>query len=71
MAIPFLVFWAILWFARHELGWRGVLICIAVWGGLLAGFISLNLPSYAFASAQALLNCILILVIFKGDITIR
>jgi len=70
MWLPFLIFWAIIFFARHDLGWRGVLICIAIWTGLLFGCMFIGLSSYAFVAAQALLDCILIIVVFKGDIRI-
>jgi len=71
MILPFLFFWAILFFARSELGWRGVLICIAIWAGLLLGFMYAGISPFVFVAVQALLDCILILVIFKGDIPIR
>ena len=56
---------------RRDLGWRGVAICVGIWAGLLAGFIYLDISGYLFVTAQALLDCILILIIFKGDIRIR
>jgi hypothetical protein len=71
MLLPFLIFWAIIFFARRELGWRGVVICIAVWVALLLGFMYMGISPYGFVAAQALLDCILILVIFKGNIFTR
>jgi hypothetical protein len=71
MNLPFLIFWGIIFFARNELGWRGILICIGIWAGLLLGFMYLGLSPYIFVAAQALFDCILIIVVFKGDITIR
>ena len=39
--------------------------------GLLLGFMKLSLPSYWFVAAQSLIDAILIIVIFGGDIRIR
>ena len=71
MALPFLVFWAIIFLARRELGWRGVSICIGIWAALFLGFTYVGISPYVFVAAQALFDCILILVVFKGDISIR
>ena len=71
MALPYIVFWGLLWFARRELGWRGVAIFVGIWAGLLAACIYSGLSPYVFVAAQAVLDCILILVIFKGDIRVR
>lgn len=71
LSLPFFIFWAIVIFARHELGWRGCLIAVAIWLGLLLGFAFLSLSPYIFVGVQALEDIILILVIFKGDIRIN
>jgi len=71
MVFPFLVFWAILFVARKELGWRWIGVCVGLWCLLLSGFMYLGISPYLFVAAQALLDCILILAIFKGDIRIR
>lgn len=71
MALPFLIFWAIVIFARRQLRWRGIFICIGIWMGLLIGFMHAGISSYIFVAAQALLDCILILILFGGDIRIR
>jgi hypothetical protein len=71
MLAPFLIFWAILFVARRELGWRGIAVCAGIWLALLLAFIYSGISPYLFVTAQAMLDCILILVIFKGDITIR
>ena len=70
LSLPFFIFWAIVIFARHELGWRGGLIAVGIWLGLLLGNVLLHSP-YIFVGAQALEDIILILVIFKGDIRIN
>jgi hypothetical protein len=71
MALPFFIFWALIILGRGELGWRGVGVCVVIWGLLLAGFLYLNISPQLFVAAQAFFDCILILVIFKGDIVIR
>jgi hypothetical protein len=53
MALPFVVFWFIIFFARHELGWRNVAICVAIWSGLLAAILHGDLSPYIFVAAQA------------------
>ena len=71
MLLPFLIFWILVFVSRQELGWRWALIIVAIWLGLLLGFMYSGTSAYVFVAAQALLDCILILVIFKGDIPIR
>jgi hypothetical protein len=69
--LPFVVFWALIFVGRSELGFKGITFCIVIWVGLLLGFTKLSLPSGYFVAAQALIDVILILVIFGGDIHIR
>jgi len=71
MLIPFVAFWALIFIGRSELGFKGVVFCIALWIALLLGFMKLDLPSYWFAAAQALIDAVLIIVIKGGDIRIR
>ena len=40
-------------------------------GALLAGFMLSGLSPYYFVAAQSLLDIVLILLVFGGDITIR
>ena len=76
VGLPFFIFWVLLLLCREELGWRWSLICIGIWALLLAGTIVLGeliapkAGSYLFVAAQSLFDAILILVIFKGDISI-
>ena len=71
MVLPFAAFWVLIFVGRGELGFKGVMFCIALWIGLLFGFMKLEFPSYWFVAAQALIDAILIIVIFGGDIRIR
>jgi hypothetical protein len=71
MLIPFAAFWVLIFMGRGELGLKGALFCVALWIGLLVGCMSLDFPSYWFVAAQAIVDAILILIIFGGDIRIR
>jgi len=75
-AIPLVLFWGLIFLARHELGAKWILILIAIWAG---GFIVFALAcspypkaaGYFFMSYQAILDIILILVLFKADLPIH
>jgi len=69
--IPFAAFWLLVFMGRDELGLKGVLFCVALWIVLLVGFTILELLSYWFVAAQAIIDAILIVVICGGDIRIR
>ena len=69
--IPLAVFWVLIFIGRSELGFKGITFCILLWIGLLLGFAMLGLPQYWFTAAQALIDAILIIIIFGGDIRIR
>lgn len=71
MLIPFLLFWVLIFFGRYELGLRGILIAVAIWAVLLIGFFALLVSPYFFVVPIALMDIVLILVIFGGDIKIR
>ena len=68
---PLAAFWALIFIGRSELGFKGVVFCILLWLGLLVGCTMLSLPSYWFTVAQALIDIVLIIIIFGGDIRIR
>ncbi|MHC4532991.1 MAG: hypothetical protein ACYS6K_03475 [Planctomycetota bacterium] len=71
MWLPFIGFWVLVFTGRGELGFKGITFCIVLWFCLLFGFVKLSLPPYCFVAAQALVDAILIIVIFGGDIRIR
>ena len=71
LALPFWVFWLLVFLARGELGLKGIALAVVVWVALLAGSLNTDMPAYVFVAAQALLDIFLILVIFGGDIRIR
>ena len=68
---PFLAFWILIFLGRDELGLKGVLWFSAIWAGLLAGFMYVNIPSYWFVAVQAFLDIILIVLIVGRDVRIR
>jgi len=71
LSLPFIAFWVLLFLGKGELGCKGVVVSVAIWFGLLLGFVFLEISPYFFVAAQALLDVVLILVIFGGDIRIR
>ena len=71
LGLPFWIFWILVFLARGELGLKGIALAVAIWGALLAGSLYTDMPAYAFVAAQALLDIVLILVIFGRDIRIR
>jgi hypothetical protein len=71
MLIPFVLFWVLVVLGRDELGLKGGLIAAGIWFALLLGFAAFQGSPYLFVAAQAILDVILILVIFGGDVRIR
>lgn len=69
--MAFVVFWILVFFARSELGIKGVFLAVAVWGALVAGFYTTDFPPYVFVAGHVFLDIVLILVIFGRDIRIR
>ena len=65
------LFWALILYGREELGLKGILISVGIWASLLLGSMYLQGAGYYLFSAMALLDIILILMIFGGDIRIR
>lgn len=66
---PFIVFWVLMYLGREELGLKGIVISIGVWLGLLIGSSFLGIP-YVFVSAEALLDVVLLFIIFGGNMNI-
>jgi len=70
MSIPLAAFFVLiaagLWL--QELSARGALIFLAVWGLCLAGFGFLGIQRGFLVAVEALLDCILILLIFGQDL---
>ena len=68
---PFVAFWILIVVGRGELGLKGVLSCVAIWVGLLLGFMYIDISSYFFVAAQALLDIVIVLIIFGADTRMR
>jgi hypothetical protein len=73
--IPFVLFWILLFLGRGELGLKWILILIGFWVGALAGMVWVDhvWPGAGrgiFMSLQGIVDVVLVLVIFKGDIRI-
>ena len=71
MIIPLLLFWILLFLGREELGFKGIIICIVIWLGLLLGTcLTTGVFLYFFVAGNALFDIMLLLIIFGGDINI-
>jgi len=70
MIIPFILFWVLIYLGRDELGFKGVIVNISIWLGLLLACMFSGLSSYIFIAVQSLLDIVLLLIIFGGDINI-
>ena len=66
---PLIAFWVLIYLGREELGLKGMIISILIWLGLLIGSSFLGMP-YVFVSAEALMDVVLMLIIFGGNINI-
>ncbi len=71
MGLPFLFFWIIILLGRDELGYRGFSFCALLWVALLVVCVLLGISPYVFVALQALIDIVLLLVIFSRDINIR
>ncbi len=71
MLLPFLVFWVLIFLGRDELGLKGAVISIAIWLTLVLACALTGISSYIFVAIQALIDVVLLITIFGGDIRIR
>lgn len=71
MIIPFVLFWILIFLGREELGFKGIIISIVIWVVLLLGaFLVVGVSPYLFIAANALLDIVLLIIIFGRDINI-
>ena len=71
MLIPLILFWILIYLGREELGFKGIIISIIIWLGLLVGSLLVSGTFvYVFIAANSLLDIVLLLVIFGRDINI-
>jgi len=66
-----LFFWVIIIIGREELGLKGVITSIGIWLALSFGCRMLGLSIYHFMALQLLLDVVLVLIIFGGDVKFR
>ena len=68
--LPFVAFWVLIIFAMSEIGWKWSLLFVGLWMAYLIGSMTLAVPAYTFVVVQVVIDIILILAIFKGDVPI-
>ena len=69
MISPLILFWVLIFLFYEELSFKGIIISIVVWLGLMCGFIlTTGKWPYFFVAGNVLLDIVLILIIFGGDI---
>ena len=66
---PCIIFWVLMYLGREELGVKGIVISVLIWLGLLVGSSLVGIP-YLFVSAEALLDVILLFIIFGENMNI-
>jgi hypothetical protein len=71
MLIPSVLFWVLVFLGRDELGLKRRLFAVGTWAALFLGFVVFRASPYLFIAVQALMDVVLIIVIFGGDIRIR
>jgi len=71
LQIPFLLFLILLYLGREELGFKWILILFCACLILPLGFSALGISPYFFTAILAIVDVVLIMIIFGGNITIR
>ena len=69
--IPLVAFWILVYVGRRELSRKTVRIFVSVWVGALLTVAVFKLHPGFFIAIQAILDALLIVAIFGGDIEIR
>ena len=64
-------FWVLLFAGREELGWKGIGVFLALWMGGWLALRRVSMGPYWFMSLVAVLDVVLVLILFKGDVRIR
>lgn len=70
LLVPTIMFFVLLLLGREEVGIKWALILIAVLAALLAGTFLFGLSIFIFVSVLALIDIILLLCVFGGDINL-
>ena len=66
--IAFYGFWILLFLGREELGLKWIAVAIVGWLALPYVFSLLGIASTLLVTAQALIDVVLVLIVFKGDV---
>ena len=71
MLLVFGIFWAMVFLTRRELGIKGIAICVPLGLGLLAAFLFWQAGWIYAVIGQVVMDIVLILILFGGDIRIN
>ena len=73
MIIVFILFWVLIFLGLKDgdIETREALIHIVIWAAMLAGFLFFNVVMYWFVVPTVILDIILVLKVFGGDVSIR
>ena len=64
-------FWVLLFVGREELGWKGIGVFLALWMGGWLALRRVLMGLFWFIALVAVLDVVLVLILFKGDVRIR
>ncbi len=71
----FVIFWVLLYIARDDLGRGGVTAAVGVWAVLLIGMLLADRDAavlqYVLLAGQAMLDGLLLVIYFRGNVRIR
>ncbi|MHC4644739.1 MAG: hypothetical protein ACYTBJ_04505 [Planctomycetota bacterium] len=70
LLLPLLVFVILLFLGREELGFKWILILIGLAAALYAGASALGLSPYVFVAVLTLVDIILVIILFGGNVNI-
>lgn len=71
MLLPLAIFALLLWLGCENLEIRGILICLLIFTATALTCVFLSVSPHVFTALLALMDVVLILIIFGGDIQIR
>jgi hypothetical protein len=69
--IPLTAFWSLIYFGKDDLQPRAIIVFIFLWSAALSTVFLMHLPSPSFAAVEAVLDIVLVLMVFSGDMKIR
>ena len=71
LILPRVLLPILLYVGREELGIKGILLFIGIWAALIFGLPALGLSGNLSTVIEAVMDIILVIIIFGGDISIR